>query len=172
MPTPVPSRLGAPLRLPLAARRPLSASRAWWAALALVAALLVLLPATLASQSPPRPPGAAAGTPADTIARGRTIFASLCRSCHSVRPPAQGAPPMAVIARRYRGVAGSEAAARARIAAWLAQPDSARSLLPRDEVRRYGVMPHQPLADAGRFAVAAYVMTLADSMPRRGRGAR
>lgn len=167
MSSPAPWRLGAPLRLALPLVRPtVGATLARWAGAALAAAALLLsLPAALRAQQPTVGP-----TAADTVARGRAVFASLCRSCHSVRPPAQGAPPMAAIARRYRVATGSADAARARIADWLARPDSARTLLPRDEVRRYGVMPHQPLADAGRFAVAAYVVTLADSMPRGGRG--
>lgn len=99
---------------------------------------------------------------ADTIARGKAIFVATCRSCHTVAPPPQAAPPMSRIAQRYVAVSGSRDAASARIAEWLLGPTVEKSLLPRDEVARYGVMPHQPLADAGRFAVAAYVVTLAD----------
>ncbi|MCU0627333.1 MAG: cytochrome c [Gemmatimonadaceae bacterium] len=127
---------------------------------AMLAPVLVLAMAATA-------PLAAQSTRADSVARGRTIFQSLCRQCHSVTPPAQGAPPMAAIARRYVRVTGSRDSAESRIAAWLSAPDSSRSLLPAPERRRYGVMPHQPLADAGRFAVAAYVVQLGDSMARR-----
>ncbi len=110
--------------------------------------------------------------PMDTIARGKAIFASTCRSCHTVSPPPQGGPAMSRIAQRYVQLAGSRAAAATRIAEWLAGPTAEKSLLPKAEVARFGVMPHQPLADAGRFAVAAYVVTLVDSVPRRGRGVR
>ena len=102
---------------------------------------------------------------ADTIARGKAIFVATCRSCHTVAPPPQAAPPMSRIAQRYVAVGGSSDAASARIAEWLLGPTVEKSLLPKEEVARYGVMPHQPLADAGRFAVAAYVVTLADSAP-------
>lgn len=105
----------------------------------------------------------------DTLARGRTIFVSTCRSCHTVTPPPQGGPPMSRIAQRYVQQLGTRAAAAARIAEWLSAPSADKSLLPKAEVARFGVMPHQPLADAGRFAVAAYVVTLTDSVPRRSR---
>jgi len=105
----------------------------------------------------------------DTLARGRTIFLSTCRSCHTVTPPPQGGPPMSRIAQRYVQQLGTRSAAAARIAEWLTAPSAEKSLLPKAEVTRFGVMPHQPLADAGRFAVAAYVVTLMDSMPQRGR---
>jgi len=97
------------------------------------------------------------------------IFASTCRSCHTVTPPPQGGPPMSRIAQRYVQQLGTRSAAAARIAEWLTAPSAEKSLLPKAEVTRFGVMPHQPLADAGRFAVAAYVVTLMDSMPQRGR---
>jgi len=124
-----------------------------------VAALLTLatLPSILSAQK------------LDTLARGRMIFASTCRSCHTVTLPPQGGPPMSRIAQRYVQQLGTRAAAAARIAAWLSAPSAEKSLLPKAEVARFGVMPHQPLADAGRFAVAAYVVTLMDSVPRRGR---
>ena len=105
----------------------------------------------------------------DTLARGRTIFVSTCRGCHTVSPPPQGGPPMSRIAERYVQHLGTRSAAAARIAEWLSAPTAERSLLPKEEVARFGVMPHQPLADAGRFAVAAYVVTLMDSVPRRGK---
>jgi mono/diheme cytochrome c family protein len=108
----------------------------------------------------------------DTLARGRTIFVSTCRQCHTVSPPVQGGPAMSRIAQHYVQRLGSRAAATTRIAEWLAGPTIEKSLLPRGEVERFGVMPHQPLADAGRFAVAAYVVTLVDSVPGRGRGRR
>jgi len=114
----------------------------------------------------------AAGASANTIARGKTIFESTCRSCHTVAPPPQGGPAMSRIAQRYVGQLGTRAAAATRIADWLAGPTVEKSLLPRDEVARFGVMPHQPLADAGRFAVAAYVVTLVDSGPGRRKGKR
>lgn len=127
----------------------------------MMALLCIMAPSSLHAQS--------MATPADTIARGRTIFLTTCRRCHTVGPPPQAAPPMALIAQRYVTATGSRAAARARIAEWLAGPTVEKSILPRAEVARFGVMPHQPLADAGRFSVAAYVMTLADSTTRAGR---
>jgi cytochrome c551/c552 len=107
-----------------------------------------------------------ADTGAVNVARGKAIFASTCRSCHTVSPPPQAAPPMSRIAQRYLAVSGSRKAAAAKIAEWLFGPSAEKSLLPPSDVARFGVMPHQPLADAGRFAVAAYVLTLADSTPR------
>jgi hypothetical protein len=76
---------------------------------------------------------------------------------------------MSRIAQRNVQQLGSRAAADARIADWLAGPSAEKSLMPNDEVARFGGMPHQPLEDAGRFAVAAYVVTLVDSGPRRRR---
>lgn len=116
---------------------------------------LVVLPSVLSAQA------------VDTLARGRMIFLSTCRSCHTVTPPPQGGPPMSRIAQRYVQQLRTRSAAAARIAEWLAAPSAEKSLLPKAEVARFGVMPHQPLADAGRFAVAAYVVTLVDSVPRR-----
>ena len=124
-----------------------------------LALLIVAVPSAAFAQSN--------ATRMDTIARGRSIFVATCRSCHSIAPPPQAAPPMSVIARRYLAVGGSRAAAAARIAEWLAGPAAEKSILSKAEVARFGVMPHQPLADAGRFSVAAYVLTLADSA-RRG----
>lgn len=112
---------------------------------------------------------AAQATTADTLARGRAIFASTCRSCHTVAGSAQGAPPMARIAARYVAYSGSRVAAASRIVEWLYAPQAMKSLMPKTEIERYGVMPHQPLADAGRFAVAEYVVSLVDSLPRRER---
>jgi len=114
----------------------------------------------------------AARAAVNTIARGKTIFESTCRGCHTVSPPLQGGPAMSRIAQRYVERLGSRASASTRIAEWLAGPTAEKSLLPRDEVARFGVMPHQPLADAGRFAVAAYVVTLVDAGPGRRKGKR
>ena len=79
---------------------------------------------------------------------------------------------MAVIAQRYLQRLGSRPAAARRIAAWLHAPSIEKSLMRKDGVERFGLMPHQPLADAGRFAVAAFVMTLMDSVPAQGRARR
>jgi hypothetical protein len=79
---------------------------------------------------------------------------------------------MSRIAQRYVQARGSKSAAMVRIAEWLSAPTLEKSLLPREEIARFGVMPHQPLADLGRFAVAAYVVTLADSAPPIGRRRR
>jgi mono/diheme cytochrome c family protein len=119
--------------------------------------MCVAIPSLLLSQI--------ADTGAVAVARGRAIFVSTCRSCHTVSPPPQAAPPMSRIAQRYLAVSGSRKAAAAKIAEWLFGPSAEKSLLPPSDVARFGVMPHQPLADAGRFAVAAYVLTLADSTP-------
>lgn len=72
---------------------------------------------------------------------------------------------MSRIAQRYVAASSSRDAAAAQIAEWLAGPTAEKSIMPKSEVVRFGVMPHQPLADAGRFAVAAYVVTLTDSAP-------
>ncbi len=133
------------------------------AACVVALAPVTLVPVALAAQ------GTAPRTSADTLARGRAIFASTCRACHTVNGSAQAAPPMAHIARRYVAFSGSRVAAASRIVEWLYAPQETKSLLPKAEVARYGVMPHQPLADAGRFAVAEYVVTLTDSLPRRER---
>ncbi len=109
----------------------------------------------------------ALGAPYDTIARGKRIFESTCRGCHTVTPPVQGGPALSRIAQYYVQRLGSRAAAAARIAEWLEGPTIEKSLLPKEEVARFGVMPHQPLSDAGRFAAAAYVVSLADSGARR-----
>lgn len=112
----------------------------------------------------------ALGAPFDTIARGKRIYESTCRGCHTLAPPAQGGPALSRISQHYLLRLGSRAAAAARIAEWLEGPTIEKSLLPKEEVARFGVMPHQPLADAGRFAVAAYVVSLADAGARRRKG--
>lgn len=112
----------------------------------------------------------ATGSAVDTLARGRAIFMSTCRSCHTITGAAQAAPPMARIAAQYVAFSGSRVAAASRIVEWLYDPKATKSLLPPAEIARYGVMPHQPLADAGRFAVAEYVVSLLDSLPPRERG--
>jgi mono/diheme cytochrome c family protein len=125
---------------------------------------LLAVPVALSAQASDVPP--------EDIARGKQIFAATCRGCHTISPPAQGGPAMARIARHYVQRLGSRKAAAARIAEWLAGPTVEKTLLPRAEVARFGVMPHQPLADSSRFVVAAYVVTLTDAASRRGRAAR
>lgn len=121
--------------------------------------MCVAVPSLLQSQS--------ADSAAVSVARGKAICVSTCRSCHTVSPPTQAAPPMSRIAQRYLAVSGSRKVASAKIMEWIFGPAALKSLLPASAVARFGVMPHQPLADAGRFAVAAYVLTLAESTPRR-----
>lgn len=153
------------VRRGIAARAHVVAGRLRLAAPTLLAvATGALLAVPAAAQRP------ATGAGADTLARGRAIFASTCRSCHTITGSAQAAPPMARIAARYVAFSGSRVAAASRIVEWLYDPTAMKSLMPPGEIARYGVMPHQPLADAGRFAVAEYVVSLLDSLPPRARG--
>ena len=75
----------------------------------LAACVAALAPVALAAQRTAPP------TSADTLARGRAIFASTCRACHTVNGSAQAAPPMAHIAQRYVAFSGSRVAAASRI---------------------------------------------------------
>jgi mono/diheme cytochrome c family protein len=106
---------------------------------------------------------APAAAPTVMLAEGRRVFESVCASCHTVSPPPGKAPPMSHVARHYRQAFPAESAAVARIAAWIAAPAAERSVLPAHARERFGLMPAQALAEPERRAVAAYVLTLADS---------
>lgn len=107
--------------------------------------------------------------PQDTIlARGQKVFATVCHACHTVDPPPTLAPPMSHVARHYRQAEPAPAAAVQRIAAWVAEPTDARSLLPPQARTRWGLMPPLLLPAEERVAVGHYVLSLADSAAHRG----
>lgn len=91
---------------------------------------------------------------------GEALFGAVCATCHSVQPPAKAAPPMAMVARRYRESFPAPAEARDAMIRWLSTPAAERSVLPPRAIERFGLMPVQALSatDAGR--VVDYVLSL------------
>lgn len=132
-------------------------------------------PAPSPASAPASPPSAAtpaaghaahAIAPADTAARsaelaaGKRVAETVCIACHTEQRPPKLAPPLTMVAMHYRQALASEDSVAVRIAAWLAAPSAARSLLPAHAIERFGLMPPLPLPDADRRAVARYVASL------------
>lgn len=112
---------------------------------------------------------AAAGRQQQT---GQQIFESVCSPCHTVQPPAKLAPPMSHVARHYLEKIPDRDAALARIEAWVLQPAADRSLLPSHALEMWGLMPPLGVQPEQARAVAAYVLTLADSARSGGMAGR
>lgn len=126
----------------------------------LLALLLVLAAMLLMGQS--------ALTAEDDPVDGKEIFESVCITCHTVQPPANLAPPMAMIVRHYRMALTDSAAVREALISWIGSPDSSKSLLPAHAIERFGLMAPLPLTPEAVAAVADYVMTLDAEMPSGG----
>lgn len=127
--------------------------------------------------APPTPKGTSAVAAGDvaqsTSNAGKQVVETVCASCHSLQPPANKAPPLSMVAMRYRMRMGDDVAAAARIAAWIASPDTARALMPPMAIQRFGLMPPLPLPDSVRLAAARYVLSLSPSgMGGMGMGGR
>lgn len=116
------------------------------------------------------PPAAGTGpllAAAPALVDGKQIFEAVCAQCHAVEPPPKLAPPMSHVARHYLEDSDPEQA-RERIAAWLPAPSAERSLLPGHAIATWGLMPPLELSPSQARAVAAFVLTLADTVGHQG----
>ncbi len=95
---------------------------------------------------------------------GEQLFKLVCAMCHSLTPPMKTAPPISHAAGFYLAKHPDRAAAIKAMVAFLKNPTVEQSLLPVMAVERYGLMPTQShLSDTQLAAVAAYVLTVADT---------
>ncbi|MCA9738624.1 MAG: c-type cytochrome, partial [Gemmatimonadetes bacterium] len=104
---------------------------------------------------------------ASAVERGQAMFDLICSACHSWDPPAKLAPPMSMVLGHYLERYADTDEASDAIAAWISGPDAERSVLPSHAVQQFGLMPGQPLPEAERRAVAAYLL---DRAAREGVG--
>lgn len=92
------------------------------------------------------------------IARGESLIATNCYSCHSTDAPmsARLAPPMAGVRSHYLTETSSLAEFTEELVRFVHQPDEAYSKMP-GAVRRFGLMPALPLPDDELEAIAAFI---------------
>lgn len=109
------------------------------------------------SEAPVFPPPTDAKTLA-LIARGESLIATNCYSCHSPDAPmnARLAPPMAGVRNHYLTEASSLAGFTEELVRFVHRPDEAYSKMP-GAVRRFGLMPALPLPDEELEAIAAFI---------------
>lgn len=124
-------------------------------------ALLLILAAMLLM-------GQTALQPADDPLDGKEIFENTCTTCHTVQPPPNLAPPMAMIVRHYRMALTDSSAVKDALVSWVESPDTSKSLLPAHAIERFGLMAPVALKPEEIDAVVDYVMTLKPEMGRRG----
>lgn len=127
------------------------------------AALLLLGAASTIAFTPPKRAQSRAPTAREDslVVRGRRTFDAICSGCHSLEPPPLKAPPMAMIAARYRAATRGRAQLIERLAAWPPQPDPERSLLPPMMLRHWGLMPAIPLPGEDLNAVGHFLASVA-----------
>lgn len=98
--------------------------------------------------------GASADEPTES-AEG--LFRNICMSCHKLdREPGMIAPPLFAIKNHYLRVFPGKADFVKAVSEWLARPSADRTLMP-GAVRRFNLMPLQPLSDQQRAGLAAYL---------------
>ncbi len=98
---------------------------------------------------------------------GRSLFTSLCASCHAVEGPPTAAPPIFGVKRHLIRHYPDKASFVDRIESWVASPDHKRALMP-GAVRRFGLMPKLPYDREQVRKVAAYIYDT-EFTPPRGR---
>lgn len=112
--------------------------------------------------------GQKAVQPADDPVDGKEIFENTCATCHTVQPPPNLAPPMAMIVRHYRMALADSSAVKEALVSWVESPDTSKSLLPAHAIERFGLMAPLALNPEEINAVVDYVMTLKPEMGGRG----
>lgn len=92
------------------------------------------------------------------IARGESLIATNCYSCHSTDAPMNGrlAPPMAGVRSHYLTDTSSLPGFTGELIRFVHRPDKTYSKMP-GAVRRFGLMPALPLPDEELEAIAAYI---------------
>lgn len=86
------------------------------------------------------------------------LVASVCATCHPLRPPPTLAPPLNMVVRHYMEEFTDARRAEEAIVEWLVAPDPERSGLPAHAIERFGIMPPILLSQDQREAVAAYLI--------------
>ncbi len=70
------------------------------------------------------------------------------------------APPMQMIKSHYFEQMESEDDVRLALNVWILQPDSSRSLLPKNAINKHGLMPPLQISDEERVAVIDYILQM------------
>ena len=133
--------------------------------LLLMGASLTLMPGCQDGQEPPpqtREVIQASAVAFDAFERGEAVFNSVCVACHTVGPPPNLAPPIMAVSGHYREAFDNREEGIRAIAAWIADPDPARSRLGPMAIERFGPMAPLPLPDSVRQAVATWVWDVYD----------
>jgi len=84
-------------------------------------------------------------------------FQLICMSCHKLdRSPDMVAPPIFAVKNHYLQVFPEKTDFVKAVSAWLAEPAADRTLMP-GALRRFKLMPPQPLPEEQRTGLAAYL---------------
>ena len=84
-------------------------------------------------------------------------FKTICMSCHKLdRGPDMVAPPLFALKNHYIRVYPGRGEFVDAVSQWLAEPSAERTLMP-GAVRRFNLMPPQPLPEEQRTELAAYL---------------
>lgn len=113
-------------------------------------------PRTASEVPPPRQPRA----DLDAAGRGMIVFENACSRCHGLDAPAESAPDIRVVARRYRAELADETAVAERVAAWIGAPSPDRKLLPESAIEHWGLMPRLALDRDLALDVGHYIWSL------------
>lgn len=104
-------------------------------------------------------------TAADSLAKGKQVYETICFACHTMESPATLAPPMTHVARHMRQAFTDRDSAIAHIVDFIRNPSAERSKMPARVRERYGLMAPLQLPEDQLRAVAAYVWSLPDPAP-------
>lgn len=88
---------------------------------------------------------------------GEELYTRNCEVCHSLRPPAKTAPPIAGLASRFRTVYGNKDDAVAAMVSFMKAPDAANTSLGPQAIQRFGLMPAMAMPDEELEKVAGWL---------------
>lgn len=138
-------------------------------ALAPTLAAALLLATTVAPVQAQSAPAEAAAEQAQST--GEKLFNATCATCHSVQPPANLAPPMAMIMQHYRKALDSDEAIRTTVMEWVVDPAKERSLMPAMAIEHHGLMPPiTTLSNDELHEITTYLLTLKPEKGGMGMG--
>lgn len=92
----------------------------------------------------------------EPVRSGKQVYESLCMACHSIEGPATVAPPIFAVKNHVVQVYPERDDFIKRVVEWVKAPDVDDPLMP-GAVRKFGLMPAMPLADAELTAVAEFL---------------
>ena len=99
----------------------------------------------------------------DSGTRGEEVFNTVCATCHSMDPPMKLAPPMRMVIKHYLDAELEDPWGSLR--AWVAAPDSSRSVLPAHAIEKFGLMPPLVLPEEDLDALIDYLKVQAEVEP-------